>query len=62
METTPHCFNKSSGGSENERSSFKRHGVVFGGANQAHTQIIGNHNTRVNRGGVVVRKASGVVF
>ena len=62
METTPHCFNKSLGGSENGRSSFKRNGVVFGGANQAHAQIIGNHNTRVNRGGVVVRKASGVVF
>ena len=61
-ETTPHCFNKSLGGSEKGRSSFKRHGVVFGGANQAHAQIIGNHNTRVNRGEVVVRKASGVVF
>ena len=61
-ETTPHCFNKSLGGSEKGRSSFKRNGVVFGGANQAHAQIIGNHNTRVNRGGVVVRKASGVVF
>ena len=61
-ETIPHCFNKSVGGSEKGRSSLKTNGVVFGGANQAHAQIIGNLNTRVNRGGVVIRKASGVVF
>ena len=61
-ETNPHCFSKSPGGSEKGRSSFKIDGVVFGGANQALAQIIGNHCTGVNRGGVVFRKASGVVF